>query len=105
MIFFSHKIEAYLVRDDAKLRKKSHHPRNVWLKRKPKGIWGIDLDTVKHADAREVCAEWPCWQTIDRLGIGDFLRHVPRFFTMEQPVGLPCRKETIRRESPMWKRK
>lgn len=34
----------------------------------------IDLDTVRHTDAREVGAEWLCKQTIDRLGIEDFLR-------------------------------
>lgn len=34
----------------------------------------IDLDTVRHTDAREVDAEWLCKQTIDRLGIEDFLR-------------------------------
>ena len=35
----------------------------------------IDLDTVEHTDARNVGAEWLCKQTIDRLGIEDFLRH------------------------------
>ena len=34
----------------------------------------IDLDTAEHSDAREVGAEWLCKQTIDRLGIEDFLR-------------------------------
>ena len=34
----------------------------------------IDLDTAEHTDAREVGAEWLCKQTIDRLGLEDFLR-------------------------------
>ena len=34
----------------------------------------IDLDTAEHTDAREVGAEWLCRQTIDRLGLEDFLR-------------------------------
>ena len=34
----------------------------------------IDLDTVEHTDARNVGAEWLCKQTIDRLGLEDFLR-------------------------------
>ena len=34
----------------------------------------IDLNTVKHTDAREVGTEWLCKQTIDKLGIEDFLR-------------------------------
>jgi len=33
----------------------------------------IDLDTVEHTDARDVGAEWLCKQTIDRLGLEDFL--------------------------------
>lgn len=33
----------------------------------------IGLDTVRHTDAREVGAEWLCKQTIDKLGIKDFL--------------------------------
>ena len=35
----------------------------------------IDIDTTEHTDAREVGAEWLCKQTIDRLGLEDFLRH------------------------------
>jgi len=35
----------------------------------------IDMDSVEHSDARNVGAEWLCKQTIDRLGIEDFLRH------------------------------
>ena len=34
----------------------------------------IDLDTVRHADAREVGLEWLCKQTIDRLGLATFLK-------------------------------
>jgi len=34
----------------------------------------IDLDTMEHTDAREVGAEWLCKQTIDRLGLEQFLR-------------------------------
>ena len=34
----------------------------------------IDLDTVEHTDARNVGAEWLCKQTIDRLGVEEFLR-------------------------------
>lgn len=33
----------------------------------------IDLDTVKHTEAREAGAEWLCKQTIDKLGIAGFL--------------------------------
>lgn len=34
----------------------------------------IDLDTVEHTEARNVGAEWLCKQTIDRLGLEDFLK-------------------------------
>lgn len=34
----------------------------------------IDINTVKHTEAREVGAEWLCKQTIDKLGFADFLR-------------------------------
>ena len=34
----------------------------------------IDMDTVEHTDARNIGAEWLCKQTIDRLGLEDFLR-------------------------------
>ena len=34
----------------------------------------IDLDTVRHTDAREVGAEWLCKQAIDQLGLEEFLR-------------------------------
>lgn len=33
----------------------------------------VDLDTVEHTDAREVGPEWLCKQTIDKLGLADFL--------------------------------
>ncbi|MFV0553820.1 MAG: hypothetical protein ACK5LR_03860 [Mangrovibacterium sp.] len=35
----------------------------------------IDLDTVEHTDARNVGAEWLCKQTIERLGLEDFLKN------------------------------
>ena len=34
----------------------------------------IDLDTAEHTDARNVGAEWLCKQTIDKLGLEEFLR-------------------------------
>ncbi|MBQ3751433.1 MAG: hypothetical protein II865_09055 [Bacteroidales bacterium] len=34
----------------------------------------IDLDTVRHTDAREVGAEWLCKQAIDQLRMEEFLR-------------------------------
>ncbi len=33
----------------------------------------IDINTVQHTEAREVGAEWLCKQTIDQLGLADFL--------------------------------
>lgn len=36
----------------------------------------IDLDTAEHTDAREMGAEWLCKQTIDKLGLSDFLSSV-----------------------------
>jgi len=41
---------------------------------KKEGEKYIDLDTVEHTDAREVGAEWMCKQTIDRLGMSEFLQ-------------------------------
>lgn len=34
----------------------------------------VDIDSVEHTDARNVGAEWLCKQTMDELGLEDFLR-------------------------------
>ena len=35
----------------------------------------VDVDTVKHTDAREIGAEWICLQALRELKIDEFLRH------------------------------
>jgi transposase len=38
------------------------------------GDWEeVDMNTLRHKDAREIGAEWLCKQTFDQLGIGSFL--------------------------------
>ncbi len=39
----------------------------------------IDLNTIKHDQARELGAEWLCKQTLDKLGLADFMRHKAGF--------------------------
>lgn len=41
----------------------------------PRDYETIDLNSVKHDEVRELGAEWLCKQTLDKLGLGDFLSH------------------------------
>lgn len=34
----------------------------------------VDIDTIKHNDAREVGSEWKCYNTWQQLGIDELLR-------------------------------
>lgn len=39
----------------------------------------IDTNSIKHEDVREFGAEWMCKQTLDQLGLGDFLQNSAGF--------------------------
>ena len=45
----------------------------------PKDYETIDLNSVKHDEVRELGSEWLCKQTLDKLGLWDFLTHKAGF--------------------------
>ena len=47
---------------------------NAYERSKSKARKRIDVDTMRHTDAREVGCEWLCLQTIRKLGLDTFLR-------------------------------
>lgn len=47
---------------------------NAYERSKSKARKRIDVDTMRHTDAREVGCEWLCLQTIRKLGLDKFLR-------------------------------
>ena len=48
--------------------------RNIHLKEAAKDWQKIDMQSINNKDVREVGAEWLCFQTLERLGVGELLR-------------------------------
>jgi hypothetical protein len=48
--------------------------RHIERKESTKDWQRIDMQSIKNKDIRELGAEWLCLQTLDRLGVGDFLK-------------------------------
>jgi hypothetical protein len=48
--------------------------RDIERKESTKDWQRIDMQSIKNKDVRELGAEWLCLQTIDRLGVGEFLK-------------------------------
>ena len=49
--------------------------QNLIEQSRPKAERLVDVDTVKHTDAREIGAEWICLQALRELKVDEFLRH------------------------------